>query len=72
VVALYDFEATEEGDLGFKKGDRLLLANGAFSKRRGGFLLAAHHPNGPKGFVPFNRIARRSQSKYIFSYVFII
>lgn len=35
-IALYDYEATHEGDLGFKKGDRLqILEEWVFMEVRG-------------------------------------
>uniref|UniRef100_A0A8C2IE96 SH3 domain-containing protein n=1 Tax=Cyprinus carpio TaxID=7962 RepID=A0A8C2IE96_CYPCA len=52
-IALYDYEAMHEGDLGFKKGDRLRIL-----QESGEWWKAASISTGQEGFIPSNYVAK--------------
>ncbi|XP_051881316.1 tyrosine-protein kinase HCK-like isoform X3 [Pristis pectinata] len=52
-VALHDYEPTSERDLGFKKGDRLIVIS-----EKGDWWKAKSLVSGKEGFVPSNFLAR--------------
>uniref|UniRef100_A0A673G025 Tyrosine-protein kinase n=1 Tax=Sinocyclocheilus rhinocerous TaxID=307959 RepID=A0A673G025_9TELE len=52
-IALYDYEAMHEGDLGFKKGDRLKIL-----QESGEWWKAASLSTGQEGFIPSNYVAK--------------
>ncbi|XP_036388448.1 tyrosine-protein kinase HCK [Megalops cyprinoides] len=55
VIALYDYEATHEGDLGFKKGDRLKVL-----QESGEWWMAMSISTGQEGYIPSNYVAKDS------------
>ncbi|KAG9332502.1 hypothetical protein JZ751_014600 [Albula glossodonta] len=55
VIALYDYEALHEGDLGFKKGDRLKVL-----QESGEWWKAMSISTGQEGFIPSNYVAKDS------------
>ncbi|KAJ8360922.1 hypothetical protein SKAU_G00174470 [Synaphobranchus kaupii] len=54
-IALYDYEAMHEGDLGFKKGDRLKIL-----QESGEWWKAISISTGQEGFIPSNYVAKDS------------
>ncbi|KAG5838563.1 tyrosine-protein kinase HCK [Anguilla anguilla] len=55
VIALYDYEAMHEGDLGFKKGDRLKVL-----QESGEWWNAVSISTGKEGYIPSNYVAKDS------------
>ncbi|KAJ8397600.1 hypothetical protein AAFF_G00435990 [Aldrovandia affinis] len=55
VIALYDYEGMHEGDLGFKKGDRLKVL-----QESGEWWKAMSISTGQEGFIPSNYVAKDS------------
>ncbi|KAJ8258469.1 hypothetical protein COCON_G00174810 [Conger conger] len=54
-IALYDYEGLHEGDLGFKKGDRLKIL-----QESGEWWKAMSISTGQEGFIPSNYVAKDS------------
>uniref|UniRef100_A0A9J7XIU2 Tyrosine-protein kinase n=2 Tax=Cyprinus carpio TaxID=7962 RepID=A0A9J7XIU2_CYPCA len=52
-IALYDYEAMHEGDLGFKKGERLRIL-----QESGEWWKAASISTGEEGYIPSNYVAK--------------
>ncbi|XP_024865685.1 tyrosine-protein kinase HCK isoform X3 [Kryptolebias marmoratus] len=52
-IALYDYEAIHEGDLGFKKGDKLKIL-----EESGEWWKAMSISSGQEGFIPSNYVAK--------------
>lgn len=52
VIALYTYNAKDDGDLSFRKGDRLLVLDGGDPD----WWLAKHMTNGQKGYIPRNYV----------------
>nr|ACO13828.1 Tyrosine-protein kinase HCK [Esox lucius] len=51
-IALYDYEGINEGDLGFKKGDKLKIL-----QESGEWWRAKHAVTGQEGYIPSNYVA---------------
>lgn len=52
VIALYTYNAKDDGDLSFRKGDRLLVLDGGDPD----WWLAKHMGNNSKGYIPRNYV----------------
>lgn len=52
VIALYTYNAKDDGDLSFRKGDRLMVLDGADPD----WWLAKHMGNNSKGYIPRNYV----------------
>jgi len=50
VIALYDYDATEDNELTFKEGDKILL----YEKHESGWWTGEH--NGKPGLFPMNYV----------------
>ncbi|XP_072571388.1 tyrosine-protein kinase HCK-like [Paramormyrops kingsleyae] len=55
VIALYDYEPIHDGDLGFKKGDKLKIL-----EESGEWWMAKLITSGKEGFIPCNYVAKDS------------
>lgn len=52
VIALYTYNAKDDGDLSFRKGDRLVVVDGSDPD----WWLAKHMGNNQKGYIPRNYV----------------